>query len=89
MEVDEPFLNWRVNYLGNDPIPLGWIIPILRNLQGHPEAPDLWQKHIDKILLDKLGFDFCTHEPCLYFRNHPDQGLVIILQQVNDFIVCM
>jgi hypothetical protein len=87
MEVDAQFLDWWVNCLGNNPIPLGWVIPILRNLQGHPEAPCLWHKHIIGILMDKLGFDHTPHEPCLYFKHHPEHGLILILQQVDDFLI--
>jgi hypothetical protein len=87
MEVNDQFLDWWVNYLGNDPIPKGWVIPILCNLQGHPEAPQLWHKHINNILVDDLGFDHTTHEPCLYFKHYPEHGLILILWQVNDFLI--
>jgi hypothetical protein len=87
MEVDNQFLHWWVNCLGNDPIPKGWVIPILCNLQGHPEAPQLWHKHINSIPANDLGFDHTTHEPCLYFKHHPEHGLILILQQVNNFLI--
>jgi hypothetical protein len=87
MEVDDQFLDWWVNCLGNDPIPKGWVVPILRNLQGHPEAPRLWHKHINGILVNELGFDHTTHEPCLYFKHHPEHGLILILRQVDDFLI--
>ena len=87
MEVDAPFLDWWVNYLGQEPIPLGWVIPIHKNLQGHPEAPRLWHKHINNILIDKLGFDHCTHESCLYFKTTTEHGLVLLLRQVDDFLI--
>jgi hypothetical protein len=38
--------------------------------------------------VDKLGIDRTTHEPCLYFKHHPEHGLILILQQVNDFLIC-
>jgi hypothetical protein len=56
MEADAAFCNWWTNHLGNPPIPKGHVIPIKKNLQGHPEAPRLWNKHIDKIIRDELGF---------------------------------
>jgi hypothetical protein len=87
MEVDAQFLDWWVNCLGNAPIPIGWVIPILRNLQGHPEAPRLWHKHINGILVNDLGFDHTTHEPCLYFKHHPEHGLILLLRQVDDFLI--
>jgi hypothetical protein len=87
MEVDNQFLGWWVNCLGNDPIPKGWLIPILRNLQGHPKAPRLWHKHINGILVNELGFDHTTHKPCLYFKHHPEHGLILILCQVDNFLI--
>jgi Reverse transcriptase (RNA-dependent DNA polymerase) len=87
MEVDEQFQDWWTNCLQLPPIPLGWVIPILRNLQGHPEAPRLWHKHIDDILVNQLGFDRTTHEPCLYFKHHPEHGLILLLRQVDDFLI--
>jgi hypothetical protein len=80
MEVDAQFLDRWVNCLSNNPIPMGWVIPILRNLQGHPEAPRLWHKHINNILVNDLGFNHMTHEPCLYFKHHPKHGLIHLLR---------
>jgi hypothetical protein len=85
MEVDGPFHDWWTKCLGRTPIPKGWVIPILRNLQGHPEAPCLWHKHIDNILIEQLGLDHCTHEACLYFKHTANHGLIIVLRQVDDF----
>jgi hypothetical protein len=87
MVADAQFCDWWENCLGNPPLPRGYAIPILRNLQGHPEAPRLWHKHINGILLDKLGFQHTTHKPCLYFKHHEIHDLVIILQQVDNFII--
>eukprot|EP00980_Cylindrotheca_fusiformis_P001334 scaffold334_cov95-Cylindrotheca_fusiformis.AAC.2 len=67
--------------VGNDPIPDGYVIPILRNLQGHPEAPRLWSKHIDKIIRKTLGFQPTTHEPCLYFKRNRDGKPILLLRQ--------
>ena len=68
MEVDDQFYEWWVYHLKRPPIPKGYVIPILRNLQGHPEAPRLWHKHINNILINDLGFDHTTHEPRLYLN---------------------
>jgi hypothetical protein len=87
MVVDDQFRDWWENCLGKEPIPRGWVIPILKNLQGHPEAPRLWHKHIDGILLTKMDFQHTTHEPCLYFRHHETLGLILLLRQVDDFII--
>ena len=51
--------------MGNEPIPEGYVLSVKHALQGHPEAPRLWEKHIVAIL-DKMGFKLTTHERCVY-----------------------
>jgi hypothetical protein len=41
------FHNWWVNKKGKTPILDGHVIPVLSVMQGHPESPRLWEKHID------------------------------------------
>ena len=36
---DAAFHHWWCICLGNVLIPPGYVIPVLRNMQGHPEAP--------------------------------------------------
>jgi hypothetical protein len=87
MEVDAQFLDWWVNCLGYDPLPVRWVMLILCNLEGHPEAPQLWHKHIYFILVNNLGSNHTTHkEPGPYLKHHPEHDLILfILQQVDDF----
>jgi Reverse transcriptase (RNA-dependent DNA polymerase) len=87
MQVDAQFQEWWTKHLKRKPIPKGHVIPILKNLQGHPEAPRLWHKHINNILVNKLNFNHTTHEPCLCFQHHPEHGLIFILRQVDDFLI--
>jgi hypothetical protein len=87
MVVDEQFRDWCENCLDKLPIPQGWVIPIPKNLQGHPEAPRLWHKHFDGILITKMGFQHTTHEVCLYFKHHNIYRLILVLRQVDDFII--
>jgi hypothetical protein len=47
---DRAFHDWWVNKKGKTPIPDGHVIPVLGAMQGHPELPCLWEKHIDRIL---------------------------------------
>ena len=50
---------------GRPPIPQGRVIPILKNLQGHPKAPRKWSHHID-TLLQKYHYELTVHALCLY-----------------------
>jgi hypothetical protein len=54
-------------------------------MQGHPEAPRLWEKHADRILRS-IGLTPSTHEPCLYSGIITNQR-VLLLRQVDDFSV--
>jgi hypothetical protein len=64
MRVDDQFREWWASK-GRDPIPAGYVIPILKNLQGHPEAPRQWSRHIDAIL-HEFSFKPTVHAPCIY-----------------------
>jgi hypothetical protein len=54
-------------------------------MQGHPEAPRLWEKHADKILRS-IGLRPNIHEPCLY-SGHISNTRVLLLRQVDDFCI--
>jgi hypothetical protein len=86
MYIDDQFRDWWENCLGRAPIPRGHVLKVNKALQGHPEAPRLWHKHIDKILTQQLGFTATTHETCLY-QKRIDGDLVILLRQVDDFSI--
>jgi predicted transcriptional regulator len=34
-----------------------------------------------------MGFTHTTHEPCLYYKHHVTLGLLLLLQQGDDFII--
>ena len=55
-------------------------------MQGHPEAPRLWSKHIHSILTTKMNLEATKHEPCLYkgvYCGHK----VFLIRQVDDFAI--
>jgi hypothetical protein len=87
MQVDAQFCEWWIQCLGHSPIPEGYVIPILKNLQGHPKGPQLWDNHIRGIICNSLGFAMTTHEQCFYYKRTKTDGLILILRQVDDFII--
>ena len=87
MFLDAQFHQWWEEELGNKPIPDGHVIPILKALQGHPELPRLWDKHISKMLINELGFKATIHEPCLYYKRNDNSDITLIVQQVDDFLI--
>ena len=82
---DAAFKAWWTVHKGRPPIQDNYVIPILSAMQGHPEAPRLWEKHADKILRS-IGLFPTTHEPCLY-SGLVDGQRVLLLRQVDDFAV--
>jgi dUTP pyrophosphatase len=86
MYIDEAFRDWWTNHKGRPPIPKECnVVQVCKAIQGHPESPRLWEKHIDLILRD-MGFTPTRHEPCLY-RGSVDNNMVLFLRQVDDFSV--
>mmetsp|Transcript_23363 Transcript_23363/g.33516 ORF Transcript_23363/g.33516 Transcript_23363/m.33516 type:complete len:1554 (+) Transcript_23363:3270-7931(+) len=86
MFIDDAFRDWWVHHLKREPIPPECnVVRVCRAIQGHPESPRLWEKHIDNILKE-MGFTPTRHEPCLY-RATVNGELVFFLRQVDDFSV--
>jgi hypothetical protein len=48
------------------PLPPDAVVPVLKNLQGHPEAPRLWSVRSHGVLI-ALELKNKTHAPCLYY----------------------
>lgn len=81
---DKAFREWWKSK-GRPPIPDGHVIPILAAMQGHPEAPRLWERHADKIIR-MFSLTPTTHEPCLY-SGIVNGERVLLMRQVDDFAV--
>ena len=86
VRVNEPYREWWTEKLGRKPIPRGYVLPVHRALQGHPEAPRAWAMLIDSILQQKLKLQPTTHEPCLYHGTYKGEE-VLFMRQVDDFAV--
>jgi hypothetical protein len=76
--------DWWVNHKKCPPIPSGWVLKVKYALQGHPESPRLWQRHIKGILTDRIGYHHMHHEPSLYQVTINDSW-TMLLRQVDDF----
>lgn len=86
MYIDDAYREWWTVHLGNPPIqPHLTVVQVQNAIQGHPESPRLWEKHIDRILRE-LGFKPTRHEPCLY-RATINGDMVLFLRQVDDFAI--
>ncbi|EJK59937.1 hypothetical protein THAOC_19786 [Thalassiosira oceanica] len=86
IQPDAAFRDWWTNK-HNQPLPKGHVVPVLAAMQGHPEAPRLWEKHADTILR-ACGLTPTVHEPCLY-SGLIDGERVLFMRQVDDFAVAV
>ena len=84
--IDDAYQSWRIKRFGSCPDPKLYVIPLLRNLQGHPEAGVCFERLVNEILQNKMGFKNTTHEKNLYRGKHLGQD-VLICRQVDDFAV--
>ena len=86
LKTDCAFRNWYQKKY-NVELPDTTYVQVLHAIQGHPEAPRLWQEHIDSILKN-IGFRNTHHEPCIYIRTDPKTGEnTFLLRQVDDFAI--
>ena len=61
------------------------VIPVIKTIQGHPEVPRLWSRHIDRII-QKYDMQPTRHEPYLYYGLCNESSITLICQ-VDDFAV--
>ena len=86
MYIDDNYRDWWEHRMKRPPIPKEFnVVRVNRAIQGHPESPRLWEKHIDRILRD-MGLTPARHEPCLYSGTVNGER-VFFLRQVDDFSV--
>ena len=85
VRIDAPYREWYKARFDKD-IPDGYVLPVNKALQGHPESSRLWAKHMDKILREKFSLKPTTHEGCLYKGKYKDEE-ILFLRQVDDFAV--
>ena len=86
VRIDTPFREWWTNYKRRPPIPEGYVLPVHKALQGHPESSRSWAILIDTILRKDLNLKPTTHEPCLYYGTFKGRK-ILFLRQVDDFAI--
>jgi hypothetical protein len=80
-------MEWWTQHRKNPPLDPNNVIPVLSAMQGHPESPQLWEKHADAIL-QELGLTPTVHEPCLY-SGTINSNRVILKRQVDNFVIAL
>jgi hypothetical protein len=77
MRCGRVFQDWWAENYPDIPISPDVVVPVLKNLQGHPGGPRLWAVccHTVRVM---LKFKNTTHAPCLYHDTFNDD-LVLFL----------
>jgi hypothetical protein len=83
--IDEAYSTWYFRRHKKD-IPHGFVLPVQKALQGHPEAGALWEKHIVGILHNDLGFRSTVQERNLYQGYYLNEE-IFICRQTDDFAI--
>jgi len=82
MKLDDVFRDWYLEHTGVL-LDKDLVLPVLRTLQGHPEAARLWEEHISAIL-EKVEFNSTMHEKNIYTGQFCGEK-VLLVRQVDDF----
>jgi hypothetical protein len=85
MHCDRVFCHWWAERNPTISLPPDAVVPVLKNLQGHPEGPRLWSVRSRGVLI-ALEFKNTTHAPCLYYGTF-NAEFVIFLRMVDDFSI--
>jgi len=82
MKLDDAFRDWYLERTGVL-LDKDLVLPVLRALQGRPEAARLWEEHISAVLKD-VGFKNAVHEKNVYTGQFYGEK-VLLVHQVDDF----
>ena len=65
---------------------LDLVCKLEKSMYGTKQAPRCWNKKINSVLSDQLGFKRSDGDPCLYVR-HNDEGVMMIALYVDDLLL--
>ena len=78
VRIDTQYREWYKEKFNID-IPLNYVLPVHKALQGHPESSQLWATHMDLILKTKFALKPTTHEGCLYHELFSYEGVLFLM----------
>ena len=91
-DVSTAFLNGSISeeiYLQQPPgfnDQSGRVCRLQRGLYGLRQSPRAWNKRFNRLML-KCGLRRSEYDPCVYWLNHPDHGLLIVALYVDDGLI--
>jgi hypothetical protein len=81
--VDQQMVDWWKDKF-SERITIGMVMQILKALQGHPRAGQIWGDKVEGHL-SELSFEPLKHENCLYVGTHEGQKIICCCQS-DDFL---
>jgi hypothetical protein len=84
VRIDDAYVDWHRSRHGKE-VDRSLALPVLKALQGRPEAGALWEKHINKVL-DDFDIVSTTHERSID-QGKIDGKVVLLCRQVDDIAV--
>jgi hypothetical protein len=86
LSVDDVFQAWYLERYHLE-LPLGSCAPLLKAMQGHPEAGNWWSKHFDATCAAPLHLKPAFTEPTMYRRDDEHcTAPTMMIRQVDDIL---
>ena len=64
------------------------VVRLLRALYGLKQSPQLWNKELNRVICEKLGFTRACSDSCLYFFEDKESKLfVLLVAEVDDLVI--
>ena len=64
------------------------VVKLLRALYGLKQSPQLWNKELNRVLVEELGLSRASADACLYYYRNPQNGkFVLLVAEVDDLVI--
>ena len=64
------------------------VVRLLRALYGLKQSPQLWNKELNRVLVDELNLTRASADACLYYyRNAQTGNFVLLVAEVDDLVI--
>ena len=84
--VDQQLSDYYRDELSKN-VPVGWVVPVLKSLQGHPEAGRMFDEAVHERFTNKIDGYNSKVEPSFITHKHKNGTCGVTLRQVDDFAV--
>jgi hypothetical protein len=75
----------ELKILGFDPCSAGRALKLVKGLYGLKQAGKVWNRKVDGVLVNSLGFSKLHADPCVYIKRE-DKNYIIAVLYVDDML---